>query len=82
MRAPYPVNITQLDDGTFVLQVGCKQLSFTSLPVTELARYFEHPETVIREYSRRLGWNLNEPVAPAVGGAALGYAANVASPRY
>lgn len=80
MRAPYLVTITQLDDKTFVVQVGCKSLSFTAFPATELSRYFENPDAVIVEYSKRFGWNLNEPAAPmaAVG---VGYAGS-APPRF
>lgn len=84
MRAPYPVTLTQVDDGSVVVQVGCKILVFENAEAagSSLIGYFNNPEDTIKAFSARYGWNLNEPVAPAVGGAAFGYAANVASPRY
>lgn len=74
MRAYYQVTLTQVDDGTVIAKVGCKTLTFTSGPAAleAVRRYFENPDEIIKEFSARYGWSLNEPAPPPGGYAAVG----------
>lgn len=64
MRAPYPVTLTQADDGTFIVRVGCKTLTFPNLDMLgdELRAYFAAPGETIVRYEKAFGW----PSGPAV----------------
>jgi hypothetical protein len=57
--APYTVTITQADDRTLIVHVGCKTLTFpdNDTLLYELRRYLEDPSTAIHEYAARYGWN-------------------------
>ena len=67
MKAPYDVNLTQLDDGSIIVRVGCKLLSYRprDFPVgsfwdlfADLKAYFDDPEGTIKRFSAGFGWPL------------------------
>lgn len=74
MNAPYAVTLTQVDDGSFIVQVGCKTIVFQTVDalLPALRGYFEHPEHTIETYSKKHGWPTvpGPRVASGFGGAA------------
>ncbi len=55
-----PISINAVDNG-YIVHVGCKTLVTTSRKelLSELARYFENPEKVEKEYYEKYGWTQN-----------------------
>jgi hypothetical protein len=59
VKAPWPVTITQLDDGSLLVSVGCKTMSYWDHAAfhADLRDYFEAPEATIKGISKRYGWS-------------------------
>lgn len=68
MRAPYPVTLTQVDDNSIIVQVGCKTVVYNSHATlfNDIERYFIRPDETIAEFSMKFGWDLNAPPAPPI----------------
>lgn len=64
MRAPYSVTITQVDDRSLLVQVGCKTLAYPIRDLehflADLALYITDPEHAIKAMSERHGWATGE----------------------
>jgi hypothetical protein len=58
VKAPYDVTLSQCDDGSIIVRVGCKVITFvnTAEMTVHLHRYFTDPEATIREFEARYGW--------------------------
>jgi hypothetical protein len=58
MRVPWTVEISQLDNLSVIVKVGCKSLAFESVDValSELKHFFDDHEAVIKTYAERYGW--------------------------
>lgn len=71
MRAPYTVEVTQVDSLGFYVKVGCKTLVYAELGLLllDLKAYFEDPQATIKNLSHRYGWDTPEveetPVQPS-----------------
>ena len=67
MKAPYDVNLTQLDDGSILARVGCKLLSYRPRDpqlFADLKAYFDDPEEAIKRFSAGFGWPLEQTAPP------------------
>jgi len=67
MKAPYTIELTQLDDRSILVRVGCKTLSYQAgdpQMLDDLVSYFADPEGAIRRFSAGFGWKLEPTDAP------------------
>jgi hypothetical protein len=63
VKAPWPVTITALDDGSLLVSVGCKTMSYWDHAAfhADLRDYFEAPEATIKGMSKRYRWAIGQP---------------------
>jgi hypothetical protein len=67
VKAPYDVNLTQLDDGSILVRVGCKLLSYRPRDpelLADLTAYFNDPQATIKRFSGAFGWPLEQAAGP------------------
>lgn len=83
MRAPYDVTISQVDDGSFIVRVGCMTLTFIDAPtlLANLKNYYADPKETIAQYEKAFGWPQPCYPEPIEGGAYSGSNADPAVDR-
>ena len=64
MKIPYTIQIDGTDNGGFIVQVGCRRLTFTSREslVDALREYLGNPQGVAERYAKTFEWS-TDPVA-------------------
>ncbi len=67
MKIPYTIQIDGTDNGGFIVQVGCRRLTFTSREslVDALREYLGDPQGVAERFAETFGWS-SDPIAPPV----------------
>jgi len=58
-KAPYEVRLSQLDDGSVLVHVGCKVLSYRHDDpqlAADVVEYFQDPGGMVRRFSAAFGW--------------------------
>lgn len=58
MKAPYAVMLSQLDDGSIHVHVGCREFSYRSPHelVEDLVAYFSDPQATMKRFSEKFEW--------------------------
>jgi len=83
-KAPYDVRLTQLDDGSVLVTVGCKVLSYRHDDpqlAADVVEYFRDPGGMVRRFSAAFGWAIESPEQPAQANAKYEYERGVMGGR-
>ncbi len=59
MKAPHLVRISQVDNGGFIVTVGCRDLVYMDLEqlIIDLRRYYDSPAEMVDEMAKKHGWD-------------------------